>query len=325
MRRLNILVWHIHGSYLNALARIDHNWYVPTRPEGGEGYIGRGTTFNMPDNLIEVPAEQVRDLDLDLIVYQTPRNWTVDAEQILSEPQQRLPSIYLEHNTPKPDAVNQRHPVDDPNMLLVHVTHFNRLMWDNGRTPTTVIEHAVAIDPAIRYRGTLERGITVVNGMQKRPRIAGYDIFLDVREQIPLDVAGMETEAFGGLGDIPYRHLHQRVADYRFLFSPPLAVIEALTLGMPVVALATTELPTVIEHGVSGFVSCDIDELVSCMRELLAYPDLARSIGQRARELALQRFSLERFANDWNAAFAEATGIPASMFNPQPIEVEALV
>ena len=56
--------------------------------------------------------------------------------------------------------------MDDPDTLLVHVTRYNRLMWDNGRTPTTVIEHSVAIDPAARYSGEVERGITICNGMQ---------------------------------------------------------------------------------------------------------------------------------------------------------------
>jgi len=180
--------------------------------------------------------------------------------------------------------------------------------------PTKVIEHTVAIDPSIRYSGQLARGITVVNGMQKRPRIAGYDLFLDARMGIPLDAVGMETEAFGGLGDIPYRHLHRRVADYRFLFSPmrytslPLAVIEAMTIGMPVVALATTALPTVIEHGVSGYVSCDMDELTHHMRALLADRALAERLGANARRVALDRFNLTRFIREWNAAFAEVIG-----------------
>ncbi|HEY0602621.1 MAG TPA: glycosyltransferase [Herpetosiphonaceae bacterium] len=314
MKRLKILIWHIHGSYLNTLSRIDHDWYLPTKPDRPEGYGGRGPTFDLPSYVREVPAEQVRDLDLDLIVYQTPKNYFEDQLEILSEEQRALPKIYLEHNTPKPDAVATRHPIDDPNVLLVHVTHYNRLMWDNGRTPTTVIEHSVAIDPQATYRGTLERGITVINGMQKRPRIAGYDLFLDARKHLPLDAVGMMTEEFGGLGDIPYRDLHRRIGEYRFMFSPlrytslPLAVIEGLTIGMPVVALATTELPTVIEHGVSGYVSCNLDELIENMRGLLANPDEARRIGANAREVARERFGLERFARDWNAAFARVTG-----------------
>ncbi len=314
MRRLKILIWHIHGSYLNSLARIEHDWYLPVRPGRPEGYGGRGPTFDLPDYVREVPSERVRDLPLDLIIYQTPKNYYEDQFEILSEEQRHLPRIYLEHNTPKPHASDTRHPVDDPGVLLVHVTHYNRLMWDNGRMPTKVIEHTVAIDPSIRYSGQLARGITVVNGMQKRPRIAGYDLFLDARMGIPLDAVGMETEAFGGLGDIPYRHLHRRVADYRFLFSPmrytslPLAVIEAMTIGMPVVALATTALPTVIEHGVSGYVSCDMDELTHHMRALLADRALAERLGANARRVALDRFNLTRFIREWNAAFAEVIG-----------------
>jgi glycosyltransferase involved in cell wall biosynthesis len=328
MRRLKILIWHIHGSYLNALGRIDHDWILPTKADKSEGYYGRGETFDLPPNVIEVAADQVRELDLDLVIFQTPRNYTTDAEEILSAEQQRLPRIYLEHNTPKPDAVNQRHPLDDLDVLLVHVTHFNQLMWDNGPAETVVIEHSVGIDPSILYTGTIERGITVVNGMQRRPRIAGYDLFLEMRDRFPLDVAGMQTEEFGGLGDIPYRDLHRRIAAYRFLFSPmrytslPLAVVEAMTIGMPVVALATTELPTVIQHGENGFVTCDLAEMVDCMRFLLANPAEARRVGDNARRTASERFAMERFVDGWNQAFAHVTGIPANQFNPKPLRLE---
>ncbi len=312
MRRLNILIWHIHGSYLNALARIDHDWYLPVKSGRPEGYGGRGPTFDLPDNVREVPAEGVQDLDLDLIIFQTPKNWTEDANQILRTTQRDLPRLYLEHNTPRPDAVATRHPIDDPRTLLVHVTQFNRLMWDNGSTPTVVIEHSVAIDPEVRYSGDLERGVTVANGIQKRPRIAGYDLFLQTRGAVPLDAVGMGTETFGGLGDVPYRDLHRQMAGYRFLFSPmrytslPLAVIEAMTIGMPVVALATTELPAVIEDGVTGYISCDPDRLIDRMRQLIADPEHARALGANARAVALDRFGLDRFTRDWNAAFARA-------------------
>jgi hypothetical protein len=314
MRRLKILIWHIHGSYLNTLARLDHDWYLPVKPGRPEGYGGRGPTFDLPEYVREVPAERVRDLDLDLVIYQTPKNYTVDADEILSAPQRRLPAIYLEHNTPKPSACDTKHPVDDPHVLLVHVTHYNRLMWDNNRTPTKVIEHSVAIAADATYRGTIKRGITVVNGMRKRPRIAGYDLFLAARDRVPLDAAGMMSEELGGLGDIPYRDLHRRMAEYRFLFSPirytslPLAVVEAMTLGMPVVALATTELPTVIEDGVSGYVSCDPEVLIGRMRHLLDDAADARRLGANARRVARERFGLDRFICDWNDAFALVTG-----------------
>lgn len=86
--------------------------------------------------------------------------------------------------------------------------------------------------------------------------------------------------------------------------SLPLSVIEGMTIGLPIVALATTELPTVIENGKHGYISCDLDELIEHMQELIAKPDLAWHLGAEARKLALARFGLKRFGDDWNAAFA---------------------
>lgn len=310
MRRLKILTWHIHGAYLNALCQNEHDWYLPVKPDSPGGYSGRGRTSDLPPWVHDVPAEQVRDLDLDLIVYQTPANYFEDAPEILSSRQRSLPGIYLEHNTPRPDAVDTRHPVADERVLLVHVTHYNRLMWDNGPAEMMVIEHSVAIDPTVHYDGSTQSGVTVVNNIQKRLRRTGFDLFEQARTSVPLVVVGIGSEELGGLGDIPYRQLHRTIAQYRFLFSPmrytslPLAVIEAMTIGMPVVALATTELPTVIEDGVSGYLSCEPDVLLDRMRLLLADPALARRIGERGREVARARFGMDRFISDWNRAFA---------------------
>jgi glycosyltransferase involved in cell wall biosynthesis len=310
MRRLNILIWHIHGSYLNVLSRVNHNWFLPIKPDRGPGYGGRPTNHDVLPNMREVPAEQVRDLDLDLVIFQTPKNYHEDQHEILSEAQRRLPQIYLEHNTPRPHPTDTQHPVDDPRVLLVHVTHFNNLMWDNGRTPTVVIEHSVAIDPEARYDGRRAQGIALINGMQGRPRIAGLDLFLQAREQVALTCAGMQTEALGGYGDVPYRDLHRLAAEHRFLFSPmrytslPLAVIEGMHIGMPIVALATTEVPAAVRDGEMGYVSCDTAYLVEGMRHLLNDQDAARRMGARARAVARERFGIERFARDWNAAFA---------------------
>ena len=312
MRRLRILTWPVHGGYLNALVRAEHDWYLPSRPERREGYLEHGSILHGPEWVRPVPVERVRELDLDLIIYQSSRNLVEDGPDILSPEQRRLPRIYLEHNVPGLHAASTPHPFDDPRGLLVHVTHYNRLMWDNGRTPTTVIEHSAVVDPAVAYRGDRPKGITVVNEMQRRSRAVGYDLYLSARERVPLVAAGMGTEAFGGLGDVPYPELHRRMAAYRFLFSPmrytslPLAVIEAMTIGLPIVALATTELPTVIENGVSGYVSCDPDELVARMRELIADPEHAGRLGANARAVAADRFGLDRFIRDWNAAFARA-------------------
>ncbi len=310
----NVLIWHIHGSYLSYIVRARANFYLPVKPDRPEGYGGKGRTYRWPENVWEVPAEEVKSLPLDLVVHQTPKNYFEDQFEILSKRQQRLPRIYLEHNTPKGHPTDTAHPVDDPNTLLVHVTHFNRMMWDSGRCPTMVIEHGVAVDDGTRYTGELDRGIVVVNGLKRRNRIAGYDVWGHIRDRVALDLVGMGSEELGGMGDIPHVELLPMEARYRFFFNPirytslPLALVEAMMLGMPIVALATTEVPTVVQDGVSGYVSNDLDCLAEAMRRLLADREAATRMGRRAREAARERFSIERFARDWERAFALVLG-----------------
>ena len=77
---------------------------------------------------------------------------------------------------------------------------------------------------------------------------------------------------------------------------------------MPVIALATTELPTVIEHGKSGYLSCDINELIVHMQRLLENEEEARQLGSYAQRVAQERFSLERFIQHWNSALTQVIG-----------------
>jgi hypothetical protein len=73
---------------------------------------------------------------------------------------------------------------------------------------------------------------------------------------------------------------------------------------MPVVALATTEVPEAVPRA-AGIVSNDIGRLQSGMKRLVADPDRAREMGLAARDFALGRFGLDRFLADWNAVLAE--------------------
>jgi len=309
---VRILTWHIHGSYLYYLTQVPHTFYLPVKAGWPTGYGGRRGNFAWGDNVVDVPAGEVRDREFDCILFQSRQNWDTDQYEILSEAQRRLPRLYLEHDPPRESPTDTRHPVDDPDVLLVHVTHFNDLMWDSGRTPTRVVEHGVLLPPGAIYTGELARGLVVVNGLQGRGRRLGADVFARAREAVPLDLVGMRSEEFGGLGDVPHDALPALSARYRFFFNPirytslGLAVCEAMLLGMPVIGLATTEMATAIENGVSGYVDTDVDALIAHMRRLLADPAEARRLGAGARQAAETRFGIGRFIADWQAAFAAA-------------------
>src|SRR5690606_28354745 len=101
-----------------------------------------------------------------------------------------------------------------------HVTAFNALMWDCRRTPTRVIDHGVAVPDDVRYTGELPRGISAINHLATRGRRLGADVFLDLRERVPVDLVGMDAERLGGLGPVPRRELPALMARYRFYLHP---------------------------------------------------------------------------------------------------------
>jgi glycosyltransferase involved in cell wall biosynthesis len=155
----------------------------------------------------------------------------------------------------------------------------------------------------------LERGIVVINNLPSRGRRLGLDIFQEVRHKIPLDLVGLGSQEIGGLGPIRHNELPEFLAQYRFFFNPirytslGLAIIEAMMAGLPIVGLATTELVSVITSGVNGYISLNVQELVSPMKTLLDLPEQARRLGENARSYALERFSIDRFAADWESLF----------------------
>lgn len=317
MRSLNILTWHTHGSYLYYLTQAPHRFFVVSKPGRPAGYSGRYGHMHWGDNVYDMPADEIKNHRFDCIIFQDDHQYLHDQFELMTAVQRTLPRIYIEHDTPREHPTDMPHPVDDPGVLLVHVTHFNALMWNCGRTPFKVIEHGVMVPQDVVYRGLHEKGIVVVNNMAQRGRRLGGDVFATVREQVPLDLVGMGAEALNGLGEVLHAQLPAFVADYRFFFNPirytslGLAVIEAMMVGVPVVALATTEMATVINNGRSGYADTNIPALISHMRELLRNPRLARELGEQGRRNAMERFHISRFVADWNSALSEVTGIAA--------------
>jgi glycosyltransferase involved in cell wall biosynthesis len=307
---LRILTGHVHGNYLYYLTQVPHEFYLVTDGARSTHHSGRSGSLPWGDNVHEAPVERIRDMDFDLVLYQSRAAWENERHLLLSPAQRALPRIYLEHDPPQEHPTATVHWVDDPDAMLVHVTPFNALMWDAGRTPCCVVEHGVKPLAEAAWNGRLERGIVVVNNIDRRGRRLGFDIYREAAREVPLDLVGMGSERAGGLGEVPNRELPGTLADYRFFFNPirytslGLAVIEAMMVGLPVVAVATTEMVTVIRSGENGYIDTRPQRLVEAMRLLLADPGLAAKLGRAAQRDATERFGIGRFVQDWNAVLA---------------------
>ncbi|MDX2376735.1 glycosyltransferase [Microbacterium sp. LRZ72] len=316
---MRVLLWHVHGGYTDAFVRGAHEYLLPVGDEpdaAGIGLAGREWPAAR-----EVRTADLRDEQIDVVVLQRPGEREAVRRLTGRVPGRDLPAVYLEHNTPKPDATGTVHPLADQDEIpIVHVTHFNRVFWDNGRARTIVVQHGVP-DPGHRYTGDLGRIGVCVNEPVRRWRIVGADLLPAFARVAPVDVYGMAAEGLPSAlgvapdrvapaGDLPPGELHARLARRRVYLHPfrwtslGLSLLEAMHLGMPVVALAATEAARAVP-GDAGVVSNDLDELERATARFIADPALAAETGRRARRHARERYGLDRFLARWDEVLGE--------------------
>lgn len=319
---MNILVWHVHGSWLTSFVQGPYDFLVPVTPDRGPDGLGRARTWQWPPRVRELGPEELRTADIDLMVLQRPHEPALARRWTGRRPGIDVPAVYVEHNSPHESPVDTRHPLAYRNDIpVVHVTHFNRLMWDNGRAPTEVIEHGI-IDPGPLWTGEEPRAAVVVNEPVRRGRTTGTDLLPAFARAVPLDVFGMRTEGLAdhlGLSparchgrDLPQDELHPAMARCRLYLHPirwtslGLSLLEAMFLGMPVVALDTTEVRAAVPEG-AGVVSNRPDVLEDAVHRFIADPVHARRTGEAARAAAQARYSERRFRDDWERLIKEVT------------------
>jgi glycosyltransferase involved in cell wall biosynthesis len=301
-----------------------HRYLVPVLPDRGPDGLGRARTYPWPDAVQEVTPQQLAGEPFDVVVLQRPHEIELVHAWTGRRPGVDVPALYVEHNTPRGDVADWRHPLaGDDRIPIVHVTDFNAAMWDNGRAPVQVIEHGIP-DPGYRWTGERATLAVCVNEPVRRWRVSGMDLAATIAQDVPIEVYGMGVTGLAeriGTGlagvheDVPQAVLHGELARHRAYLHPyrwtslGLALLEAMMLGLPVLAPAATAVPDAVPPG-AGLVSASVDELARLARRLVADPDLAAQLGMAGRRYATERFGLDRFLRDWNTALSAATGLP---------------
>ncbi len=320
---LNVLVWHAHSPWMTAFVQGGHRYLVPYDARRGEWARGRcGRPW--PANAVDIAPADLVDTDIDLVVLQRPREIDLAHEWLGRAPGTDVPAVYVEHNTPHQHAALTRHPLAGRSDIpLVHVTQFNRLMWDNGRCPSMVIPYGIP-DPGHLYTGELPRAATIIHDPVRRCRITGTDLLAPLSDAAPIDVYGSGTERLAdalhcpadriaGAGDLAQDRLHEELARRRVFLHVPrwmslgMSVLEAMYLGMPIVALGTTEVSASIPPE-AGVVSTEPAILAEAVRQFVHEPMFAELAGKAARQWAQANFGLAEFLHTWDRLFGTLVG-----------------
>lgn len=321
---MRILVWNAHGGWADALVRGHHEYLMPVNADGGGG---RGPR-DWPASVYDVRAHEVREAEPDVVILQRLEEleW---AEQLTGRtPGRDLPAIFVEHNTPRQMYPAARHPLaGQRDIPVVHVTHFNSLMWDMDGARHRVIPHGV-VDPGYLYTGDIAAGAAVINEPIRRWRVTGTDLLPDLAMAAPIDVFGMGGDHFmsqmgspdGPLchrGDLPTEDLHREVAQRRVYLHPNrwtslgLALLEAMMTGMPVVGVDATEIRRAVPPE-AGILSTDPSDLRQAFAALVQDPERSAAMGAAAREYVQEHYALARFLDAWDEALADVRTMSSS-------------
>ena len=123
----------------------------------------------------------------------------------------------------------------------------------------------------------------------------------------PADLAGPDWEGYplDRIPMVPYSSLPQLLAAADVVAIPqseaeparyqvPMKVYDAMAMAKPIVASAVSDLPSILEGCGRLVPAGDVDNLAAAISDLIANPQEARAMGDRARCRCIERYSMRR-------------------------------
>src|SRR5699024_8656851 len=106
---VKILFWHMHGGWADAFVRGEHEYLLPTttaRDPFGIGRAGR----DWPSRAREISPNELAETDIDVVVLQRLEEFELATQWLGGRtPGRDLPTVFVEHNTPKGNVRSEEH------------------------------------------------------------------------------------------------------------------------------------------------------------------------------------------------------------------------
>jgi glycosyltransferase involved in cell wall biosynthesis len=166
------------------------------------------------------------------------------------------------------------------------------------------LRHARGVDLAIK-------GMQAVNSVYKDAKLVvlGDGPIRGELESL-IKKLGVNAEIRHAVGKEELREWYRKasivVVPSRYSEGSSFAGIEAMSCGTPIVVSNIGGLPDIVKDGYNGFmVNPDAGEIGKAMLKILKDKALAKRMGENGRKMALQKFSYEKFCEDWKKIMHE--------------------
>jgi len=315
--KLNILTINCEEKFQWLLSKTGHNFYylnVPNTPKWNPAV--REKPYNCIFLQEGEADKQLENIPLDLVIcQQRARDYP-----ILSKLVNGISCPIISINTFLPfGEMNQfliQSLADQIYNKQIFSSMFVANSWGLDEQDVMIVPKAVDTDLFNGWVGGDNKVLLNVDYYQNRKSATGFDILEKVGKQIKLYLLGM-SPGFS----VPAKDLGELVDAYRrcsvFLntstwLSCPFELLEAMSVGCPVVTTKTTDIQDVIVDGENGFITNDVDQIVARCKELINNKDLAKKIGNNARQTILDKFGHASFIEKWNSIFYSTIDTPAA-------------
>ena len=322
-RPLNILFALNHEAYQATLAKTGHNFYMLNH---SKFHQWDQREREMPPNIIplgngDISQQLKTDVAFDLILTQN----RIDHYPIMIQLAKQLncPLLQMEHslNWPDWDDETTERIGNLPCDHNIFVADFSVGAWfhDSDDPDVQIIRHGIDTDYWNNWVGGDEKVLTAVWDYIKRDRICGFSLWKEVTEGLEVNPWG-ETPGLSKMADNMdhLRELYRHASVYlntTIWSSCPFSLLEAMSVGCPIVTTATTSIPEFIKNGENGFITNDPTAMKEYLKDLIEDKDMALEIGAAGRKTVLEQFGQQQFIDAWNKAFWKVAECPTGQWS----------
>ncbi len=318
--KFNILCSNKNEVFQTMLARTGHNFFFLQSPNEK---AWNTKTRSLPSNCILLKGKGVKEqlkqeIQFDFILCQdrqTQFPYLNDVARQISCPIIMAENSFTPSNI-NPSAVEAL--TNQPYNLRIFHSELLANSWscEPDEDTTEIIPYGIDTDFFQGWSGGDGKVLSIVNNYRQRNQTKGFEIWTEVTKGLSTNLVG-DNKGMSSVANNVYDLLSQYQNASVFLntstwSSCPKTVLEAMSVGCPVVTTATTILPDIIENGVNGYVSYENEELRALVMELLSDPDKARELGKNARKTIIDKFGLDNFATRWNNVLGTNLGKASS-------------
>ncbi len=307
-----------HEGYQATLAKTGHNFFMLNHPQVHQWDSKERA---MPPNIFplgggDIPQQLKVDVAFDLVITQN----RIDHYPILIQLAQQLNCSLLqcEHTLPWPDWDDETiervgHLKCDHNVFMAN---FSVGAWfhDLDDPNVTVIRHGMDTDYWRGWIGGDGKIMTAVWNYPQRNPICGFDLYQEVTKGLQTNPWG-DSPGFSVMADNTdhLRKLYQNASVFlntTLWSTTPFGLLEAMSVGCPIVTTATTAMPEFIKDGENGFITNDPKVMRERLVDLIEDKDMALEIGAAGRETVLKQFGQQQFLDAWNEVLWKTAKCP---------------